>query len=108
MSFYRAMELPFEDQLDYSSFTINLQPSSVNSTNEHLGRLLEDKRRTRTMRKALSKAQKALSWSRADGIPRLVTKALEERATKLVAWNEQDKLPSAVCHEPVHDYFHCE
>ena len=57
------LRMPFDDQLDYTSFSINIPPTAIGSMRETLLAVAANRTRLRGMQRALWEARAALDWT---------------------------------------------
>lgn len=86
VSFLRAYDLAFQDTIDYSLFSVNIQPDHLADLTPTIKALLSDPGKLSSMQEHLALAQSALSWDRSErmsGIEGLLWAALDKRAVAI-------------------------
>ena len=71
VTFFRAFDLAFSAQIDYSSATVNIQPDNIHTVHNVLSSILRQKARLRKLQQQVQKIQKLLIWDDAKGIQQL-------------------------------------
>ena len=83
VTFFRAYELPFSGNIDYSHATVNVQPDNIHSMHNILAVILQDKHRLHALQQEVHKIQKLLVWEYDGGIPYLIQDELSRRVALL-------------------------
>lgn len=99
ISYRRDRDLPFQDQLNYPSFNINIDPYNVNSTHAVLDRLFSQPQRLAAMQKALAKTQDKLAYTSGSGVATLLTWELQQQAEKTSRWLQTSKKNKPACNK---------
>lgn len=98
VSFLNAEDQPFGSYIDYSSFSVNVQPYEANSTQGYIDQILQDRSELRRMQHNLHDAQDTFSWKEQNGLSSLLKKELAERGRKLSRWSAmQAELSQTKC-----------
>ena len=71
VTFFRAFDLAFAAQIDYSSATVNIQPDNIHTVHHVLNSILKHKARLRKLQQQVQKIQTLLIWEDAMGIQEL-------------------------------------
>lgn len=83
VAWYRGYARPFESSIDYASFTLDIDPSAVDSTFDAVRMLVGNPQELARKQAALQRAQDLLMWERPEtqpGIAQLFLLELERRA----------------------------
>ena len=83
VTFFRAYELPFSSEIDYSAFTVNIQPDNIHTMHSVLAGILHDKNRLRGLQQQVQRVQRMLVWEDDAGISLLFHDALSKHVSIL-------------------------
>ena len=83
VTFFRAYDLPFSEVVDYSKFTVNIQPDNIHTMHNILAGILQDNQRLHVLQQEVQKAQKLLVWEFESGIPHFFQNELSRRISQL-------------------------
>eukprot|EP00850_Spirogloea_muscicola_P002286 SM000008S22375 [mRNA] locus=s8:1378949:1381162:+ [translate_table: standard] len=97
---FREHDQPWQDEIDYSSFSLNIDPGEITTTPHRINGILADETAFRAMQQALAKVQPwfAYNESVAGGVHERIVHTLQRRATALAdgtykpTWQRFDQL----------------
>ena len=79
VTFFRAYDLPFSKNIDYSSASVNIQPDNVHTMHNTLTAIINDKDRLHALQTAVRVLQQKLIWEGDTGIWQLFQDELQQR-----------------------------
>ena len=82
VTFFRAFELPFATQIDYSTTTVNIQPDNVHMVHLVLSSILKNKSKLVKLQEQVDKIQHLLVWDDPMGIQKLLAGELSKHLAK--------------------------